>query len=110
MMLCSHREDINTYSILIFSKKISAFETSHVKLPTNASGVEEVTTWLNDRHFVYFEVITIDVLITFTKNVCIPKDAINGATVTINHNDDDQVSSTLDEHGVFLEGVLYWRS
>lgn len=55
-----------------------------------------MTTWLNDKHFDYIEVIVIVALVMFTKYVGILKGTVNGATTTmivINHSDIGQVSS-----------------
>ena len=67
MILYSHREDVAPYNNYIFFKKNSGFETRFLNLHTNASGIEEVTTWLNDKYFDHIKVVAVGALVVFTK-------------------------------------------
>lgn len=47
-------EDVVAYNNLVFLENCAP-ETRHVNLHTNASGDQEVTTWLNDTYFDHIE-------------------------------------------------------
>jgi hypothetical protein len=64
-------------------KQFSIIEIYQVEIDTNATNIKHFEPWLNDKYFNHINKIVIGALIMFTKNVKIPKEAVNGAIIII---------------------------
>jgi hypothetical protein len=82
-IICSHREDVSRYNKIVFEKNFHPYQRKHVQMETNAAEIESIASWLFDTRFNYIEIVAVECLIMFTKNVNILKGTINGATATV---------------------------
>jgi hypothetical protein len=54
-------------------------------MDTNATTIEHIQPWLNNKSFNHIRTIDVGALVMFTDNINIQKGAINGATTIITY-------------------------
>jgi ATP-dependent exoDNAse (exonuclease V) alpha subunit len=82
-ILCTHKIDVEKYNTIFLQKHFPTFEIYEEKMDTNATNIEHIQPWLNNKFVNYIHTIAVDALVMFTNNINIQKRAINGAIATI---------------------------
>jgi hypothetical protein len=61
--------NVEKYNTIVLQKHFSTLEIYQVKMDTNATNIEHIQQWLNNKSFNHIHTIVIGALVTFTKNI-----------------------------------------
>jgi len=82
-IFCTHKVDVEKYNTIVLQKHFPTSEIYQVKMDTNATNIEHIQPWLNNKSFNHIHTIAIGALVMLTNNINIQKEAVNGTTATI---------------------------
>jgi hypothetical protein len=68
-ILCTHWKDVGYYNDLIFHKKFSTNQIYAIQLETNASNVEHIQSWVNNKRFNHMQHVALEALVMLTENI-----------------------------------------
>jgi hypothetical protein len=72
-ILCTHKINVEKYNTIVLQKRFSTFKIYQVKMDTNATNIEHIQPWLNNKSFNHIHIIVVGALVMFTYNITIQK-------------------------------------